>query len=70
MGQVIFLNTNYKPSEAEKIQFHYLQSATNNLRKAIEKSEVNIDFQKYRFQLTVQARRSKMKLVDSLCEET
>lgn len=65
MGQVIFLNTFYNPSEAEKMQFHFLQSATNNLRLEIEQSEKDKDFQNYRFSLTVQARRSNFKLIHS-----
>lgn len=63
MGKVVFLNTNYQPREAEKIQFHYLQAATNNVINEILKSETDEMFAQYRISLLVQARRSKMKLI-------
>jgi len=63
MGQIIFLNTNYQPREAEKIQFHYLQAATNNVINEILKSERDEIFAQYRISLLVQMRRSKMKLI-------
>ena len=70
MSNVLFLNRLYVPSEAEKLQFFYLQSVTNNFRKELREQEPSKYWQKARIMGMVKQRREKFELIDGgKCEK-
>ena len=65
MGQVVFLNTGYKPTEKERDLFHYLQAVTNNYKLDVKNQDGDSDWAKIRISLMVQQRRNKIRLVEN-----
>ena len=63
MGRIIFLNTGYKPTEAEKVHFWYLQAATRNAIREIIQNEPSRYWQQARIQSMVKRRREKFELI-------
>ena len=65
MSNVAFLNTGYQPTQDEREWWYYLQKETNNIRREILREESDKYWQVLRWDMLVNARRSKIKLVKS-----
>lgn len=63
MGRVIFLNTNYKPTEKEQTHFWYLQAATRNAINEIMKIEKQRYWQVSRINDLIKKRRDNFELI-------
>lgn len=63
MGKIIFLNTDYVPTEKEQAHFWYLQAATRNAVREIIEQESSRYWQVARINDLIKRRRDNFELI-------